>query len=410
MKEITKLYVIDGMKLPTANFTLQLVVLVYLCALVLLPYTTYAATQKVGVWVPWWSETAGTESALKNLRDIDVLYPFVFEVAPDGTLVNKVDFDDSHWEDLFDAAQDQRVDIVPTIAWFDGVAIDAVLGDKKARTKHIKEIVAMVKKYDFDGVNIDYESKLGETIDDFSSFLKELEDELGRKDLTCTIEARTPADSLYRTVPANLTYANDYKAMNKYCDWVEIMAYDQQRADLKINDERRGVPYMPVSDVDWVEKVIKLAVKEIDNDKIMLGVATYGRAWDVTVAADWYKDYTKVATLNNPRIQELSKKYNAPIGRTAGGEAVITYFPEDSVWKIFNQLPTPAGTPKGYEAAAKALLVATIANVELPVRMITWSDAQSVSNKVDLVKKYNLKGTAVFKVDGEEDKGIWKLF
>jgi spore germination protein YaaH len=167
---------------------------------------------------------------------------------------------------------------------------------------------------------------------------------------------------------------------------------------------------MPVSDVDWVEDVIELALKDFDADKVMLGVATYGRAWDVTVAADWYKDYTRVATLNNPRILELAKKYDSPIGRSAGGEAVISYFPEDSVWKIFNQLPTPVGTPKGYEAAAKALLVATVADVEIPVRFITWSDARSIEDKLDLVDKYGLKGTAVFKVDGEEDSKLWKLF
>lgn len=383
---------------------------ILIAGFLLTPAVAKAARTDVGVWIPWWSAETGVESALDNMQDIDILYPFVFEVNEDGTLRNRVDFDADHWEELFDEAQDERVDVIPTIAWFDGPAIHAVLSDRGARQEHIEEIVRMVKRNRFDGVNIDYEGKLADTIDDYSDFLQELEDELGRRDLTCTIEARTPADSLYREVPEDIQYANDYKAMNRYCDWVEIMAYDQQRADLKLNDERRGVPYMPVSDVDWVEKVLKLALEDIDEDKIMLGVATYGRAWDITVSADWYRDYTKVATLNNPRIQELAKKYDSPIGRSAGGEAVISYFPEDSVWKIFNQLPTPEDTPKGYEAAAKALLVATVADVEIPVRFVTWSDAQSIEDKLDLVKKYDLKGTAVFKVDGEEDEDMWKLF
>jgi spore germination protein YaaH len=369
-----------------------------------------AANPDVGVWIPYWSEEAGTESALNNIENIDIIYPFVFEVTSSGIPVNKVDFSDKHWKELMKEAKERDIPVIPTIAWFDGAAMDQVLGDKTWRSVHVQLIALYARLYEVDGINIDYEQKLASTKDDFSLFLKELNQALGDKTLTCTVEARMLPERRYLNVPANIQYANDYTEMNKHCDWIEIMAYDQQRADIILNKERQGVPYMPVSDADWVEDVIELALKDFDADKVMLGVATYGRAWDVTVAADWYKDYTKVATLNNPRIQELAKKYDSPIGRSAGGEAVISYFPEDSVWKIFNQLPTPVGTPKGYEAAAKALLVATVADVEIPVRFITWSDARSIEDKVDLVDKYGLKGTAVFKVDGEEDEGMWKLF
>lgn len=375
------------------------------------PAISQAAKFDVGVWVPWFAEEEGAESALKNIDEIDILYPFVYEVANDGTIVNRVDFGDRHWEELFDEAEDENVDIIPTIAWFDGEAIHEVLSDRRDRRAHIRDIVELVEDNDFDGVNIDYESKLSETIDYYSDFLEELKDELGRrKELTCTVEARTPPDSRWRVVPNNIEYANDYEAMNEHCDWIEIMAYDQQRADWKMNEKRRGVPYNPVADTDWVEKVLDLALEDFDEDKVMLGVATYGRAWDVTVASDWYKDYKLVATLNQSRILELSDKYDSPIGRTEGGEAVITYFPEDSVWSIFNALPTPKGTPKGYEAAAKALLVATYANIEIPVRMVTWSDAEAIEEKLELVEDYDLRGTAVFKVDGEEDRKLWRLF
>jgi len=375
-----------------------------------MPGVVHGYSEEVAVWVPWWSEVSGSESTLKNIRDIDIIYPFVFEVDREGDLINKVNFDDNHWEDLFEEADDRGVKVVPTIAWFDGEAIHEVLSHRGSREDHVEDIVKMVKEHGFAGVNIDYEAKLSDTIDDFSDFLEELEDELGNQDLTCTIEARTPPESRWKVVPRAIEYANDYKAMNRHCDWVEIMAYDQQRADLDLNKKRQGVPYMPVADREWVEKVLELALEDIDEDKIMLGVATYGRAWDITVAPEWYRDYNRVATLNQPRILELAKKYDSPIGRTAGGEAVISYFPEDSVWKIFNQLPTPEGTPNGYEAVAKALLVATYADIEVPVRFITWSDAKAIEDKLDLVEKYHLKGTAVFKVDGEEDEDIWKLF
>lgn len=410
MKDLLPVCVIGSMKNPTFNFFLQLTVLVYLAALLLLPQITQAAATQVGVWIPWWADEAGSASAIKHIRDIDVLYPFVYEVASDGTLVNKVDFTDAHWNDLFDKANDRRVKIIPTIAWFDGPAIHSTLSDRTARKEHVKALVTMVKLHDFDGVNIDYESKLAETADHYSDFLEELETALGRRALTCTIEARTPPESRWRTVPSELEYANDYRAINRHCDWVEIMAYDQQRTDWQLNQTRRGVPYMPVADNEWVEKVVDLALADIDADKIMLGVATYGRAWDVTVAADWYKAYTPVTALNQPRILELAVKYDAPIGRAAGGEAVISYFPEDSPWKVFDALPTPVGTPVGYEAAAKALLVATYANIEVPVRFVSWSDAQAIEDKLDIVEKYDLKGVAIFKVDGEEDQKLWSHF
>jgi spore germination protein YaaH len=372
--------------------------------------TAFAKAGEVAVWVPWFADEGGAESALKNIDSIDVLYPFVYEVNPNGTLRNRVDFGDTHWEDLLEVAEEKDVPVIPTIAWFDGEQIHQTLSNSRSRKAHIKEIEKMVKDGGFDGVGIDYEQKKSKTINDFSTFLKDLKKALGRKlTLTCTLEARTPPDSLYKDVPKVIDYSNDYKQINRHCDVIEIMAYDQQRADIKLNNEKRGVPYNPVADKDWVEKVVKLAIKDLDKDKVMLGVATYGRAWDVTVAPEWYRDYTRVASLNQPRILELSKIYNSPIGRTAGGEAVISYFPENSPYKIFNQLPTPAGTPKGFEAAAKALMVANITKMEIPVRVVIWSDAEAIDDKLNLVEKYGLRGTAVFKVDGEEDPKLWKL-
>ncbi len=389
---------------------IELYAVVSLLGFLLLPGVAHASVNTAAVWIPWWAEESGTKSALTHIRDIDEIHPFVFTVQADGSLKNNVDFADVHWEALFNKAARRHVDIIPTVAWFDGEEINTVLSDKTTRKKHIDALVSMVKKYHFDGVEIDYESKLAETIDEYSLFLKELDNALGSKDLVCTVEARTPPEDRWHEVPSAPTYANDYEEINDSCDRIVIMAYDQQRIDLSLNDERRGVPYMPVADSDWVEKVLELALDDFDHDKVMLGIPTYGRAWDVTVVADWYKDYTAVASLNQPRILELAKKYEVSIGRTEGGEAVFTYFPDDSRWTLLNQLPTPVGTPVGYEAAAKAFLVATYANIEIPVRMIVWSDAAAVKAKLDLAKKYKLKGTALFKIDGEEDSTIWKLY
>ena len=386
------------------------IIVVFVVLAVSVPVSLFAreANLEVSGWVPYWRDSQGIKDAKKHLDVIDTIYPFAFTVTTKGELRDQAGLTDKEWKSFIKTAQRKDIEIVPTIMWSDGASIHTVLSDTKKRTAHIKEIVEMVEDGEYDGVDIDYEAKKAETKDYFSVFLKELKEELGRELLTCTVEARTPPESLYKEVPKVINYSNDYEEIATHCDRVEIMAYDQQRADILLNSEKTGLPYMPVSDTDWVRKVVEFALEDIPEEKIILGIPTYGNHYAVTVAPNWFRDYTRIGALNIPDILEVAKKYKATPTRNKAGEMSFTYIPKSSKLKLSSKLEIPKDAKKGDVVALRALAYANETGKSVTFNYASYSDAGALKDKIDLAKEYNLRGVALFKIDGEEDKDVWK--
>ncbi len=401
----------------------RIIALALLVVLVGTALPTSAATKKAPAtlefsgWLPYWRVASSTKDVLPHLDQLTEVNPFGYTVKKDGTLNDALKVDSSDWQTLFKEAKARNVRVVPTVMWSDTDAIHTVLSNKKLRKKHVASIVAMVQEKGFDGVDIDYEGKRASDRDNYSAFLKELSAAFAKdkanKWLMCTIEARTPPADLYKAIPADLEYANDFKEINKYCDRVRLMTYDQQRADLTLNKASTGL-YAPVADTAWVRKVVTLAAKDIDKSKLVLGIATYGYIYQVMPYDDGTGySYTVLEAFNPKYGTDTAKEYGITPARNSAGEMSFTYVPKSTPKTLPNNAALQAKAPKGTISALRAALGATALakekGTQAPFSMLVWSDAKAIEEKVKLARELGIRGVAVFKFDGGEDPGMWKV-
>ncbi len=338
------------------------------------PVSLFAASPQFiySAWLPYWKKASGTPEALLHIDHLNEISPFSYEVEQDGTIGDSMHLGAEPWTTLFAAASLSKVKIIPTISWIDGTAIYATLSATSSRALHVNDLVAMAHRNNFDGLDIDYEDKKVATKFYFSQFIKELATKLHKekKVLSCTIEARTPPSSLY-VIPKKVEYVNDYKVLNKYCDEVRIMTYDQTTADIQLAQSKgKMMLYAPVADNDWVKKVIAEAAKTISPKKIMMGIPTYGYEFivDRSTATTTYR---KVRSINYADALLLATSLGISPARNNAGE------------RSFN-----------YEKNGV-------------LHYVSFNDAESIKAKIALAKKLKLRGVTLFKIDGGADPLFW---
>jgi spore germination protein YaaH len=358
--------------------------------------TTKKTTTKVAepafikaAWIPYWRKNDGASTTLANLKYLTEISPFAYEVNDTGSLKDAPRLTQEPWKSLIAEAKIRNIKIYPSILWLDKAAMEDILNNKDKRKAHIEEIVSEVNYNKYDGIDIDYEGKSAETRVGFSSFLTELNKELKKtnKKLICTIEARTPIDSRYSVVTQELLkrieYSNDYKVIGKVCDQVRIMTYDQTGGDVKLSMENNKQLYRPVADINWVEKVLTLTMRDIPAKKIVTGVATYGYKYEISRDKDGYITYKRIGSMNYYYADELAKSLNIVPTRNIAGELSFSY---STTTDLSNK---DKGTLKEY--------------------LVWYSDSVAIADKIRLSKLYKLGGIAIFKVDGANDPKLWDI-
>ncbi len=331
----------------------------------------------VSAWLPYWEKTSGVISFEENATLFQEINPFAFGVNPDGSIKDTLKIESAPWPELKNRAKETQTGIIPTILWADAKSMHKIFSNQTLENKHINAIIEMLRKNNFSGVDIDYEGKDVSDKDLFSNFLKNLSAKLKTEDksLSCTIEARTQDNTPPELSGTRaMSFANDFNALNNFCNTVRLMAYDEvfQVHRSNVFESVDIAPSAPNANNQWVENVIKYALKFIPPEKIILGVPTYGWEFQYEKSINGYH-YTRIKSVSYPEAIEKARLVNATAMRDSGGELFFTY----------------KNLGRNY--------------------IVTFSDAESVRQKIELARKFNLKGINLFKLDGLFDSQIFTI-
>ncbi|MCL5967062.1 MAG: glycosyl hydrolase family 18 protein [Firmicutes bacterium] len=205
-------------------------------------------------------------------RVINGIIPFWYTISADGTVTGSTN------TSVLDYAHQQHWYTLALVRNMAGASVfGPLLASPAARARAIAQMLTLVEKYGYSGVNLDWEGIAPSDRNAFSAFVRTLASvfHAHHYDVTLSIPAET-ADE-----PNNgWTGAYNYQALGRSADLLILMAYDQHNASSGAG---------PIAASSWVRAVLSYAIATVAPEKIVLGIPGYGYDWSAagTMALTW---------------------------------------------------------------------------------------------------------------------------
>ncbi|NDI35561.1 glycosyl hydrolase family 18 protein [Chengkuizengella sediminis] len=237
---------------------------------------------------------------------------------------------------------------------FDPDLASLILNDTKLSEKTINNIEKLLKEYDYDGVNLDIENMHPEDRQVYTQFVQKLADQLQPKGYEVIVSVSAKSSD---NPNAAWSGAFDYDALGEIVDYIQLMSYDQNGPWGSAG---------PVSGLNWVEDVVKYAVSEIDSDKILIGIPSYGYDWNLN-------DASKNKTI---------------------------------LWSELSNIMTNNESTEMYRDEAANSPYLTYTDADGQEHIVWYEDSESIIDKVELIDQYGLAGVSVWEI-GLTNDGLW---
>lgn len=299
---------------------------------------------RAGFYVNW--DAQSYQTLVRHIDAMNLVMPEWFFVGNQAELKTDID---AQADSLL--KQHPGVAVMPMISnFYNGnwrsANLHKLLSHPARRQMFIGQVVAMLQKHHFQGVNVDFEELREPTDETLTAFVRELHTALTAHGYKITIDIGA----------LNSDY--NLPALAPYVNYFMLMAYDQH-----FSTSAPG----PVAPYPWIEYVMQETCKLVPSEKVVLCVAAYGY--------DWPKNGTGVDVT-----------YQQALGRAHRSSATPIRF-DNGTYNLSFKYADADGRP----------------------HTVWFNDAASGYNVLRASADYETAGVAIWRL-GSEDARMWDFY
>jgi spore germination protein len=330
-------------------------------------------TEKLFYLTPDVVDSSFSKEQLQQVTDhaksIDILAPQIYQLDDNGVVCGSID------PRLISLAKVYHLQIMPLIINrdFNQEQFHHFLHDSAAQERAISNMLTLCEKYHFYGLQFDFENINFKDKAEFTHFFQTTATRLHEKGFALSI-AIVPhlSDDIYsdydRWVYENWSGAYDYQALGQSGDFISIMSYAKHTTLTTPG---------PLAAIDWVEKTIQTILKTVPASKVSLGVPVFSGYWKTGKL-----DIDNISERFTYRAKEFQISYSKVL-------SLLGQFNQSLVWH--DQWKTPYVMYNNHDETEYLFV----------------ENAKSFQTKIELAKRYKLRGISVWKL-GTEDSAIWQ--
>jgi hypothetical protein len=229
----------------------------------------------VGGWIVPWQHDAGLAAVERARGGLGDVFLFAAQLDADGHPV--LDGSAEAWAGTIRRVHDRGArawltvvnDLVSagtSATLKDADIVHRLIADADARAAHSREIVALAKSLNVDGLDLDYENLPASERDAFTAFVGRLAADLHASELSLSVTVQPKRRETSSKGPG----AADWRRICAVVDRMQVMLYNQHNAATGAG---------PIADLDWIGGIVDYGLDTCPASKLVPVVKVSGMDW-----------------------------------------------------------------------------------------------------------------------------------